>query len=497
MAVSIQQLYRNHVVLLCSVLVPVLTVLLTYIGVRDGRAVAARELQIQATMLASELVNYTVAGNTKIETVLEHLLANPALQLGCLLDEDGHVRASVQGSSYSDASMGASSCDPSVLEHLAASQVVARVRVTNPMLPNTRGEVMLLASGPSIFPTLVKWLGLSGLIGLFVAALSWFLGQGLERALLAPMRQIATTAQRVSLYKDYSLRVVVGALAVVPREIEALTDSFNAMLHEIEDRDTRLTRKSEELEKSRHMAVIANNAKSQFLANVSHELRTPLNAIIGFSTMLEGEQFGPIGNIKYKEYARDIHDSGRHLLDVINDILDLTKAETGKLSVTFEPLNILKILEKAFNIAAGQAHERRVDIYTDVPERLPKIYADRVRLVQILLNLLSNAIKFSHEGGKIIVRVHAEAGKNGIHYFTIEIEDYGIGMTPAEVQKAFSTFNQSDAGLNRKYDGAGLGLPLTKRLVELHHGKIKIESEKDRGTLVTVRLTSDPDLLDA
>jgi len=212
--------------------------------------------------------------------------------------------------------------------------------------------------------------------------------------------------------------------------------------------------------------------------------------------MLGEEKFGPMGNPKYVEYAQDIHASGKHLLDVINDILDLTKAETGKLSVVFNSVSLPKIIEKALRIVSGQAHERKIDIYTDLPEKLPKIIADPVRLVQILLNLLSNAIKFTNEGGKIIVRARAEPARQGIHYFTIVVEDNGIGMTEANIRKAFSTFNQADSGLNRKYEGAGLGLPLTKRLVELHHGKIKIESVLGEGTVVTVRLTSDPALLD-
>ena len=289
---------------------------------------------------------------------------------------------------------------------------------------------------------------------------------------------------------------MTGALNVMPREIESLSDSFNAMLDEIEDRDGRLTRKNRDFEKARADAEAANVAKSQFLANVSHELRTPLNAIIGFSTMLHEQQFGPLGNEKYIEYARDINDSGKHLLDVINDILDLSKAESGTLSVVWGLVSLQKIIEKALNIIAGQAHHRKIDIYTDFPEKLPKMVADRVRVMQILLNLLSNAVKFTPEGGKIIIRAFAEAAKNGVHYFTIEVEDTGIGMSQSSMDKAFLSFNQIDAGLNRRYEGAGLGLPLTKRLVDLHHGKIKITSVEGRGTKVTVRLTSDPALLD-
>src|SRR5690606_6271478 len=127
------------------------------------------------------------------------------------------------------------------------------------------------------------------------------------------------------------------------------------------------------------------------------------------------------------------------------DILDLSKAETGALRVTLESLSFKKIIEKALNIIAGQAHERKIDIYTDIPEKLPKLYADRVRLVQILLNLLSNAVKFTNEGGRVIIRVRADAAKNHIHYFTLEVEDNGIGMTDAEIARAFSAFNQADS----------------------------------------------------
>jgi signal transduction histidine kinase len=282
----------------------------------------------------------------------------------------------------------------------------------------------------------------------------------------------------------------------VPQEVQSLTDSFNAMLKEIEDRDSRLLRKSAELDRARSVAEAANQAKSQFLANVSHELRTPLNAIIGFSAILGEQQFGPLGNTKYVEYAKDIEDAGRHLLDVINDILDLTKAESGNLSVVFSSVNLARVIEKAMRIIAAQALQRKVDVYTDLPDKMPKIIADPVRLVQILLNLLSNAIKFSHEGGKVVVRARAEPARQGVYYFTLTVEDQGIGMDDVSIRKVFSSFNQAESGLNRKYEGAGLGLPLTKRLVELHHGKIKIESAVGSGTTVTVRLTSDPALLD-
>ena len=490
MTESVQQLYRRSVVLLCLALACLLmfaSLVFTYI---DTRRDFGRELATQAGMLAAQ---FAEKGNfSDGASILKQATINPQLIVACLRDAKGGMRLAKQGHAFEGEGGPLTLCKN--LE--GAGGLRAQAVITPPHLPKAIGRVVLVAKAPTMLPQLLSSLLMALIIVALFGITCILLGQKLRRVLLRPLRQIAATAQRVSLYKDYSLRVTPGALDVVPSEIASLIDSLNAMLKEIEDRDSRLMRKTIELEKARAASEAANAAKSQFLANVSHELRTPLNAIIGFSTMLREQQFGAMGNEKYVEYARDIHDSGRHLLDVINDIIDLSKAEAGKLSVKFEMLQFPKIIDKALHIVAGQAHQAKVDIYTDLPPKLPQIVADRVRLVQILLNLLSNAIKFTAEGGRIIVRVKVEAGKNGVQYFTLEVEDTGIGMSEDEQRKAFQTFNQADAGLNRKYEGAGLGLPLTKRLVELHHGKIKIESTKGVGTKVTVRLTSDPALLD-
>ncbi len=496
MEFSVQQLYRRSVLLLCVALIMLLTASLTVVSFFQLHGVYSRELATQARLIASMLAAEGGNSITQPQSMLEAATVNNELELACILIGQGDaMRAtSLHGRSYSSTS-GLPVCESINGVKLGWRHVVAHVSVVGANLPKPVGEVVLVAAMPPIWRYVGIWLAASVVLGLCLAFFCWVLGRRLERALLRPIHHIARTAQRVSLYKDYSLRVVASSLVEVPKEVESLTSSFNTMLAEIEDRDSRLTRKGVELEAAREHAEGASLAKSQFLANVSHELRTPLNAIIGFSTMLQQQQFGPLGNEKYIEYARDILDSGRHLLDVINDILDLTKAETGKLNITYDALSLHKIVEKALNIVAGQAHQRKVDIYTDLPEKMPKIIADRVRLVQILLNLLSNAIKFTKEGGKVTVRARVEAGKNSVNYFTIEVEDNGIGMSEHDIRKAFSSFNQADAGLNRKYEGAGLGLPLTKKLVELHHGKIKIESEQGVGTTVTVRLTSNPALL--
>jgi len=496
MAFSLQHLYRNSVARLCVTFVVALAPTLTALSHLEQRGLQARLLSTQASMIASMLGDNATISSSESKAMLQQMDTNADFLLACVYDDSGAVKATRHGVGDARKVTSSPDCDHLRNNRSAINLIVASAPIISHNFPQPIGEILVVAKPPAPFENFLTWFLISSLLGMLLALFCWLLGLKLQHALIKPLRQIGSTAQRVSLYKDYSLRVVPGVLDTVPFELQSLTDSFNAMLKEIEDRDSRLSRKSSELDRARQSAESANLAKSQFLANVSHELRTPLNAIIGFSTMLHDEQFGPLGNPKYVEYAQDIQESGRHLLDVINDILDLTKAESGKLTVTFASVSLPKIVEKAMRIVAGNAHQRKIDIYTDLPEKLPKIIADPVRLMQILLNLLSNAIKFSPESGKIVVRARAEIARQGVHYFTIIVEDNGIGMSEANIRKAFSTFNQADMGLNRKYDGAGLGLPLTKRLVDLHHGKIKIESKEGAGTTVTGRLTSDPALLD-
>lgn len=328
-----------------------------------------------------------------------------------------------------------------------------------------------------------------------VLALCYLLTVKLQQAISVPILKLSAAARNVTLYKDYSVRVERGS-ANYPDEVKTLIESFNAMLSEIEDRDTKLMRKNIELERAKEAAESSNVAKSQFLANISHELRTPLNAIIGFSSIITNQLFGPLGNSKYVDYGRDINESGIHLLDIINDILDLSKAEAGKLTLKLERFNVEKSLDKCFNILAERAREGEVVLQRHLPEALPQMVADRVRFIQIILNIMSNAVKFTPAGGQVDVMVEVEQVNQDIAYFTFKVKDTGIGMRKEDVAMAFEIFGQLDSGLNRKYEGAGLGLPLTKKLVELHNGTIRIDSQLGVGTTVTVRFISDLSLLD-
>jgi signal transduction histidine kinase len=244
-----------------------------------------------------------------------------------------------------------------------------------------------------------------------------------------------------------------------------------------------LRRNQERLIAAKEAAEAANRAKSEFLANMSHELRTPLNAIIGFSGMMSDRMFGPL-NERYLDYSNIIGSSGRHLLAIITDILDLAQADADKLMLAEEQVNLGEVVELGSSIVQDMARRAQIDFRSEIEGALPTVLGDPAKLTQILVNLLSNAIKFTAPGGKVRLKVARPAH----HGITFRVEDTGIGMTAEQIPIALTPFGQIETGLARKYDGVGLGLPLTKRLVELHGGTIEIDSEPGKGTVVSAHL---------
>ncbi len=236
-----------------------------------------------------------------------------------------------------------------------------------------------------------------------------------------------------------------------------------------------------DLSEAGEAAEAANRAKAEFIANMSHELRTPLNAIIGFSELMTGQAFGPLGNNKYLEYAGDIHESGSHLLDIINDILDLSKYEVGKIEVQEGPVDSARMVESSVHLLKESAEKGGVTVRTVIPEDTPHILGDERAFKQILINLLSNAIKFTPLGGEVVVEI--KAGPNGATFLTVR--DTGIGMAPEDIPTALTPFGQIDASFARKFEGTGLGLPIVKSLLEQHGGEFRLTSELGVGTTAT------------
>ncbi|MDB5365266.1 MAG: hypothetical protein JWM77_1193 [Rhodospirillales bacterium] len=240
--------------------------------------------------------------------------------------------------------------------------------------------------------------------------------------------------------------------------------------------------RSRELAEARDRAETASKAKSLFLANMSHELRTPLNAVIGFAQLLLADKRKPL-DLSHADYVRDIHDSGQHLLDLINDVLDLSKAESGKLTLQDELFDLRSLVRAAMRQVEDHAAKAELTLTSALPDAAIELICDPIKVKQILMNLLSNAVKFTQAGGSITVRASLVADGD----LELEVIDTGVGMTQEQIPVALSTFGQIEHSLNRQHQGTGLGLPLTKQLVELHGGALEIDSEPGRGTTMRVR----------
>jgi PAS domain S-box-containing protein len=326
---------------------------------------------------------------------------------------------------------------------------------------------------------------------------------GLPRVLVRPGRRLADLIRYRAARGDYG-----------PGEVEAIVRDRAALLrtgageHSVYDhtsgrtlsmRITRLAgggavltyaditdreRKERELASAKEQAELASRAKSDFLANMSHELRTPLNAVIGFSEVMSERLFGPIDE-RYRAYAQDIHESGTHLLELINDILDLSRVESGRIELQPEQVDVAQTVQSALRILQDRARAQGISLVPEVAHDLPQLYADPTRVRQMLVNLLVNAVKFSDPGGR--VRLTAALDDQGL---ALSVIDYGVGIPEEDQERIFHPFQQAFAELNqqRNRDGVGLGLSLVRHFAELHDGRVALESRLGEGTRVTVHL---------
>ena len=296
-------------------------------------------------------------------------------------------------------------------------------------------------------------------------------------------------------WHDITARVcrdaVTGADALLVSETDATEEKdYQA---EIEESRAKLEEQARELRELHREAEAASRAKSQFLAHMSHELRTPLNAIIGFSDVTRQGTFGPVEPPRYRDYAQLIHESGRLLLDLINDILDISKIEAGKFELRPELIQARQLVEASSRLVSGMAKEAGVRLATEVEGGLETLYGDARAVKQIIINLLSNAVKFTPTGGRIELVIRP--GPDGASAITVS--DTGIGMDPDEIGRALDPFRQIDSSIARNHRGTGLGLALVKNLVEIHGGSLDIVSRRSEGTSVTAVLPAAPAVINA
>lgn len=333
----------------------------------------------------------------------------------------------------------------------------------------------------------------------------------LTRALVRPILAIEESAKRIG-QGNLKERVPVmtedeiGNLAIEFNKMAVSIENYYATLDEkVEERtealkvaNEELSTKKQELETANIELLEANRMKSQFLANVSHELRTPLNSIIGFSELLQEKAFGEL-NERQLQYVEYVHSSGAHLLQLINNILDLSRIEIGRMDLSTEDFSIMEVLGEILGNVRPMAHERNITMECKTVPASPKLHADRAKFKQIMTNLLSNAVKFNIDGGRVTVDwdiLEEPLGMKTERFVVFKISDTGIGIKEEDKGKLFKEFEQIDSSNTREYGGTGLGLVLTKRLVELHNGSIWVESEPEKGSTFFVKLPQGTEEID-
>lgn len=480
--ISIKKKLTIMLVAISFVSVLITTITLTIIGIYNLRQNIAHDLEVSARIvgqrnLAAILFDDADFANKNLEV----FSSQPAIRRACLFTLEGLLFAKYYGQDGKH-----QDCSERVASIVPDPKFFSSKQEINDKEGQPVGYIFVESDQRKITTYIDTQMVMSLLVVSAAMIVAYVLARMLQATISRPILHLADIAHQVSAERDFSVRAILKQEGNLKNEITTLYQAFNTMLTEIDAREQQLLRTNDELYGAKVRAEDASRAKSEFLANVSHELRTPLNAIIGFSSIIMNQLFGKIGSEKYQEYAKDINESGIHLLDIINDILDLSKAEAGKLSLSFEEVNIPRAIRKCVTLLSERAKDHQIRIAMDIPENIPTLYADNVRFIQIVLNILSNAVKFTNPGGQVSVSVKTHGSVASVSGFTVSISDTGIGMTPEEVELAFQSFGQIDSGLNRKYEGTGLGLPLTRKLIELHHGEIAIESERGKGT--TVRL---------
>ena len=409
--------------------------------------------------------------------ILSALKAEPHVVAAALYDGEGRLFSVYPDSLPSEAVPAAPGRDGYRFErgHLVGFEPVVQGG-------NTRLGTLFLTADMGAMSDRLRLYGVIAVLVIGVSFLvAYLLSRKLQQQISVPILALAETAKAVSDRRDYSVR----ATKLGRDELGLLTDAFNHMLQRIdeqnqEERRTEAMRvKSLQLEAQNVQIQEASRLKSEFLANMSHELRTPLNAIIGFSELIHDGKVGPIAP-KQQEYLADILTSSRHLLQLINDVLDLSKVEAGKLDFHPEPVDLSRLVGEVLGILRTAIASKAIHVESHVDPSLGDVVLDAARFKQVLYNYVSNALKFTPEGGRVIVRALPEPVSSA---FRLEVEDTGIGIAPEDIARLFVEFRQLDAGAAKQHSGTGLGLALTKKLVETQGGTIGVRSTPGRGSV--------------
>ncbi len=415
------------------------------------------------------------------EEILGALEAKPNIVSAAIFGRNGqtlaHYPADILPDSYS-ARVAVLQRDPAAMAMTARSQEIifsdGYAELTAPIVFDSEfiGLLAMRYSLDQMYEVIRIYVLLSIAVVILSFVFAYLLFSRLQNVVCQPIVGLSNTMRAVSEQQNYSLRAGPAG----EDELGRLIEGFNDMLTKIEAHDAHLR-------EARRQAETANRAKTEFLANMSHELRTPLNAILGFSEILMRELFGPLGNKKYRNYAGDIHESGHYLLEVINDVLDISKIEAGKIELAEEEVDLKDLVKTSVRLIQQRAREAKIELSVSADGEVPSLYVDERLVKQTLINLLSNAVKFTPKGGHVDLRVESDPDGS----VTLRVSDTGIGIAEGDIEQILMPFGQIESAYSRKSHGTGLGLPLAKSFMELHGGTLEIHSKLQAGTEVIVR----------
>jgi signal transduction histidine kinase/CheY-like chemotaxis protein len=468
------------------------------------RGTMLRTLSTQAEIMARQSTSALVFGDPEAaKATLSALSADPHVVSAAIFGRDGTLFASYARAAAGEAASAAPR-SPDKAHFFERDRLVLSHPIAFDEAPI--GSVVIESDLDEMRSRLQRYAVIVVAVLIVSFALAYGTAARLQRALTDPVLHLVATAQAVSSRRDYTVRAASNARG----ELGLLVRTFNDMLDQIQDRDAALQRarddlegqvadrtrtlqgeiaerklledklraQNSELEEQSRRVQQATRLKSEFLANMSHELRTPLNAIIGFAELMHDGKVGPVSPT-HKECLADILTSSRHLLQLINDVLDLSKVEAGKMEFRPERIELAKLIGEVKDILRGLSAHRRIQLAVEIDPALDEVVLDPGKLKQVLYNYLSNALKFTPEGGRVTVRARLEPGGR----FRLEVADTGIGIRPEDLGRLFGEFQQLDSSASKAYPGTGLGLALTKRLVEAQEGRVGVSSVVGQGSV--------------